>query len=262
MLVAISVPFTTFEDTALPPVTRAGACPQSGIPIFMPPALKLALNGQTDELCSFCTAVKGVSDTSNRIRLADLMYFFHEGYRPRASQIEVANLVTEDLRKETAEVRPMMMGAGKQQSSPSVFDRVVLQRYRQGLARSLYIVLPKGLVKQSSHMLATELSPYSLIPIIVHTEEQFGQNPTPGCVVVMNETTCKRLLVTRAEQRRIPEGLHPNVFEEFAAHKRGLCESLDSIQYIFDEVDTLANPITSELNVPLVCNIGEAACTP
>jgi hypothetical protein len=37
MLVAISVPFTTFEDTALPPVTRAGACPQSGIPIFMPP---------------------------------------------------------------------------------------------------------------------------------------------------------------------------------------------------------------------------------
>jgi hypothetical protein len=104
----------------------------------------------------------------------------HEGYRPRASQIEVANLVTEDLRKETAEVRPMMMGAGKQQSSPSVFDRVVLQRYRQGLARSLYIVLPKGLVKQSSHMLATELSPYSLIPIIVHTEEQFGQNPTPG----------------------------------------------------------------------------------
>jgi hypothetical protein len=35
MLVAISVPFTTFEDTALPPVTRA-ACPQS-IPIFMPP---------------------------------------------------------------------------------------------------------------------------------------------------------------------------------------------------------------------------------
>jgi hypothetical protein len=35
-------------------------------------ALKLALNGQTDELCSFCTAVKGVSDTSNRIRLADL----------------------------------------------------------------------------------------------------------------------------------------------------------------------------------------------
>jgi hypothetical protein len=64
--------------------------------------------------------------------------YFHEGYRPRASQIEVANLVTEDLRKETAEVRPMMMGAGKQQSSPSVFDRVVLQRYRQGLARSLH----------------------------------------------------------------------------------------------------------------------------
>jgi hypothetical protein len=102
----------------------------------------------------------------------------------------------------------MMMGAGKQQSSPSVFDRVVLHDIVRGsLAR--YTSSYRRVSSIPSHMLATELSPYSLIPI-VHTEEQFGQNPT-GCVVVMNETTCKRLLVTRAEQRRIPEGLHPNV---------------------------------------------------
>jgi hypothetical protein len=53
----------------------------------------------------------------------------------------------------------------------------------------------------------------------------------------MNETTCK-LAVGHGQVNDTFLVCTKLFFEDFAAHKRGLCQ-VDSIQYIFDEVDTL-----------------------
>jgi hypothetical protein len=83
-----------------------------------------------------------------------------KGFRPKAVQIEIASMVTADLRQETAQVRHMMMGAGKTSVvTPICTIESFYTDIQDKRTSSLAIVLPQGLVKQTSHMLATELSP-------------------------------------------------------------------------------------------------------
>jgi hypothetical protein len=74
-------------------------------------------------------------------------------------------------------------------------------------------------------MLATELSPYSLVPVNLHT--MAAELPATQCVNIMNDI-CKIPLVTRA-----------------AIKDPQTQRDLSTIQYIFDEVDTRVNPMTS-----------------
>jgi hypothetical protein len=137
----------------------------------------------------------------------------------------------------------MMMGSERHQSSPLCIIESYYTDIARGEAHSLSIVLPEGLVKQSACLLAAELAPYSLVPVRLHVDDDLL--PAKGCINIMNDTVCKLLLVAKAER------------------KKGGAQALDEapIQHIFDEVDTLANPMSSELNVPVECGLGFDVCS-
>ena len=182
-------------------------------------------------LWSFATKTPGVSHESPTVRLANLMYYFIKGYRPRADQFEAFEKVMRDLRGETAQVHAMMMGSGK---TAVVTPMSVLESYYRDVeienqtAKCTVVVLPQGLLQQSASMLARELQPYSLVPVGVHSSSAAA--PRERIVSLMSESVAKQLVMAQDAIKQDPP-----------------------VHYIFDEVDTLCNPLISELNMPTTC---------
>jgi hypothetical protein len=68
-----------------------------------------------------------------------------------------------------------------------------------GSARSMFIVLPAGLVNQSAHMLATELAPYLRVPVGVH----YDKNSLPGVGRIgKNDTVVEFVVRARITDRQ------------------------------------------------------------
>jgi hypothetical protein len=195
-----------------------------GLPPCIASPLKLMLHDPA--------AIASYVEFSGEIRLAELMFYFIKGFKARDDQLAIVRAITEDLKPRPGgtrgRVHPMLMGSGK---TAVVTPLAVIESMYSDDAPGVVLVVPPALLHQSAIMLARDVAPYSLVPVQTHFM-QMGR-PEPGMCHVMEDAVHKQLLVERAAM---------------AEEDR---EDLKRFSYLFDEVDTLINPLTSELNIPL-----------
>ena len=175
-------------------------------------------------LWSYVAFTAGESHKSDTERLANLMYFFMRGFRPKEEQYNIARDVMRDMRSNTAKVHAMVMGSGK---TAMITPLCLLDSFYQDVspaggakptARCTAVVLPRGLLRQSAAMLARDLAPYCMVPMRVISNA--GNKMHSGLAYVMHDTTLKLMIANGNATPRKTGGIDL------------------PIQYIFDEVDS------------------------
>ena len=215
-------------DTPLP---DDHACWIDGKHPLLPPVVRLA---HTDEGQRVLNGYVPVPKGAKKRRIAELVFFFATTMYPRDDQIKMHHTIMQDMRGTESTIRHMQMGSGK---TAMVTPLCVIQTFfenvavgRGGHAHALALVLPPPLVTQSALLLARDVCAYTAIPFKVHREAE--QDFARGQVCVAEDTVVKQMIINRAGS-----GTSKPVY------------------YLFDEVDTLCNPLTSELNIPRYCKL-------
>jgi hypothetical protein len=173
-------------------------------------------------------AAQGFDGTA---RMADLMFYFIKGILPRPDQLSAVSAIREDLsttRRSRGRIHPMLMGSGK---TAVVTPLAIIESHYSGGVPGVCLVVPPPLLQQSAVMLARDVSPHCLIPLALHSD--FKRVLSSGMCHVMEDGTHKALIIHRAGQ------------------PLQVRETQSKFSVIFDEVDTLINPLSSELNIPL-----------
>jgi len=145
----------------------------------------------------------------------------------------------------TSRIHTMIMGGGK----TSMITPIVILRYIQCQAimkqssetetnDNIFLILPNNLISQSLDKLTANLSCYFPINVeeiiedrenVVFKDKIINTNNLKTTVYIMSDSSLKCALIN--SHKIIKENFNKNI-------------------YIFDEVDTILNPITSELNYP------------
>ena len=192
--------------------------------------------------------LKLASEIQITIRVAHVMYFLSKWIIPRDDQLQVVKRVVADLQSNNANVYSMTMGSGK---TAVVTPMVLAEVYHEMLGKKRYansdavtLVLPPKLVRQSAMLLAVEFRAHTLVHVRRHCD---WASDTPDLTVAVSDNaTVKRQITRRAAT--VMDG----------KSRSGLQNGM----FVFDEVDSLVNPLTSELNVPQDCPLRGNLCRP
>ena len=155
------------------------------------------------------------------------------GFCPRPDQSQIRNDVLQDLMSRDGKdrrVRPMLMGKGK---TSMITPWVLMDAHFGSLhtTQTAWLVLPTNLVPQSVTMLQRDMSAQAIVPVSIVLDgsvSAFAETPDRSEVRVISDTDLKTLMIM---------------------HGKAHMETSSSDVYLFDEVDTLTNPQTSELNI-------------
>jgi hypothetical protein len=196
--------------------------------IGLPPSLSVPLKVMIVDPAALAAKAR----FGGAVRKSELMFYFIKGIVPRRDQLDVVAAITADLsgaRTARGRIHPMLMGSGK---TAVVTPLVIIESHYSSDAPAIVLVVPPPLLHQSAIMLARDLSPYSLVPVGTYFASTIPVLPGTGMCHVMEDGVHKQVLIARAAKDK-------DVRAELARYS-----------YIFDEMDTLINPLTSELNIP------------
>jgi len=160
----------------------------------------------------------------------EVLFELQKGLFLRKAQKDILQKIYASLSSSTTDAYEILMGAGK---TSTITPLTILHQYFSTKTEQFIVCLPSHLVEQSYRIL---LDLVSLVDVPILKIKEDGSLPTTPCIAVISVDTFKKNMLDQIRGNR-PFGLEP------------------SNLVLFDEVDSLLNPLKSDLNMP--SNISE-----